>query len=317
MLCNLAASEFVLPIGSLASVSNVPTIEQLMVERRKYDVSAEAFLIRVVKVSTKPVAMFVASPVLSTSGNRSYRIDYFISSPTASRIRSASLQVPETSVVQTCTAIGHTDSAIEEWVTGVSTNVECVGVPGYPRTVYPRVIALVRFDEASQLLPPIRILHGNILEPRGDGPKLLCQLVNDRATKWGGGVARQMATRFPDAEKAFTQAFLEIPREQRLGNVLFTRATDDIMVGSMIAQQGFGRSLFPRIRYAALAQCLVELTSRALSVQESIHMPRIGTGESGGDWPTIEEMIDDTLVRAGLSVTIYDLPPKRPQLELF
>ena len=317
MLCNLVASELVLPIGSLASASDVPAIEELMVERRKYDVSAEAFLIRVVKVSTKPVAMFVASPILSSSGNRSYRIDYYISSPTASRVRPSFLMVPETSVIQRCTAIGHTDSAIEDWITSFPTSVECVGVPGYPRAVYPRVIALVRFDQASQLLPPIKITHGNILEPRGGGPKLLCQLVNDRATKWGGGVARQMATRFPDAEKAFTQAFLEIPREQRLGSVLFTRATDDIMIASMIAQQGFGRSLFPRIRYAALSECLVELTSRALEIRESVHMPRIGTGASGGDWPTIEEMVDDTLVRAGILVTIYDLPPKRPQLELF
>ena len=317
MLCNLAASEFVLPIGSLSSVSNIPTIEDLMIERRKYDVSAEAFLIRVVKVSTKPVAMFVASPILSSSGKRSYRIDYYISSPTASRLRPSSLQVPETSVIQTCTAIGHTDSSIEDWITSSPTSVECVGVPGYPRALYPRVIALVRFDQASQLLPPLRILHGNILEPRGDGPKLLCQLVNDRATKWGGGVARQMASRFPDAEQAFTQAFLEIPRERRLGRVLFTKATDDITIASVIAQQGFGRSLFPRIRYAALTRCLAELTSRALEVQESVHMPRIGAGASGGDWPTIQEMLDDTLVRAGLSVTIYDLPPKRPQLELF
>ena len=296
---------------------NVPPIEELMVERRKYDVSAEAFLIRVVKVSTKPVAMFVASPIVSSSADRSYRIDYYISSPTASQVRPSSLQVPETSVIQRCTAIGHTDSATEDWITSFPTSVECVGVPGYPRAVYPRVIALVRFDQASQLVPPLKILHGNILEPRGSGQKLLCQLVNDRATKWGGGVARQMATRFPDAEKAFSQAFLEIPREQRLGRVILSRATDDIMIASMIGQEGFGRSLFPRIRYAALSQCLVGVTSRALAVQESVHMPRIGTGASGGDWPTIEEIIDDTLVRAGLSVTIYDLPPKRPQLELF
>ncbi|OYW62135.1 MAG: hypothetical protein B7Z31_01715 [Rhodobacterales bacterium 12-65-15] len=42
MLCNLAASEFVLPIGSLPSTSKIPPIEDLMRRRREYDVSAEA-----------------------------------------------------------------------------------------------------------------------------------------------------------------------------------------------------------------------------------------------------------------------------------
>ena len=55
MLCNLAASEFVLPIGSLSSASDIPPIEDLMRQRREYDVSAEAFLIRLAKISSQPI----------------------------------------------------------------------------------------------------------------------------------------------------------------------------------------------------------------------------------------------------------------------
>ena len=317
MLCNLAASEFVLPIGSLEATSTVPSIEILMRGRREYDVSAEAFLIRVVNVSNQPVGVFFASPTLSALGDRSYRIDYYIASPTASRLKVRGSRIPTSSVIHNCTAIGHTDSAVEDWFAGSPTKMECVGIPGYPGSVYPRVAALVRFDKSILSLPPIRILHGNILEPRGHGPKLLCQLVNDRATRWGGGVARQMANRFPDAEGAFTRSFLETARGERLGNVIFSPARDDITIASMVAQQGFGRSLFPRIRYAALTQCLGAATSYALEMGASIHMPRIGTGAAGGNWKTIEELIDDSMVRAGLSVTVYDPPPRRPQLELF
>ena len=317
MLCNLAASEFVLPIGSLEAAQTVPSIEMLMRCRREYDVSAEAFLIRVVKVSNQPVGVFFASPTLSVVGDRSYRIDYYISSPTASRLRVRGARVPPDSVIHNCTAIGHTDSAVEDWFVGSPARMECVGIPGYPGSVYPRVAALVRFDQSILHLPPIRMLHGNILEPRGQGPKLLCQLVNDRATKWGGGVARQMANRFPDAESAFTRSFLETTRGERLGTVIFTEASSDITIASMIAQQGFGRSLFPRIRYAALTQCLAATASYALELGASVHMPQIGTGAAGGSWKTIEELIDDTMVRAGLSVTVYDPPPRRPQLELF
>ena len=317
MLCNLAASEFVLPIGSLTAASEVPPIEDLMHKCRDFDVSVEAFLVRLAKVSTKPIGVFFASPVITEKKIRSYRVDYYVASPTASRVRMSRVRVPDDSVIRTCTAIGHTNRATEDWIVGSATEIECVGIPGYPGSVYPRVAAFVRFGKSSESVSPIRLLHGNVLEPRGSDPKIICQMVNDRATKWGGGVARQAAKLFPEAQNDFTHSFLDIPRGERLGRVIFNRVDDGIMIASMIAQEGFGPSSFPRIRYGALEQCLVAVSSRALDKKASIHMPRIGTGAAGGDWDTIQEMLDDTMIRSGLSVTIYDLPPKRPQLELF
>lgn len=317
MLCNLAASEFVLPIGSLSAFATVPSIEDLMRSRREYDVSAEAFLTRVVKVSEVPLGLLVASPIASSRKARTYRVDYFIHSATASRLDLLHLEIPDSSVVQRCTAIGHTDYAVENWITGSPTRVECVGVPGYPGTNYPRVLALVRFDQADQPVQPLRVLHGDIFNLRGSGAKLVCQMVNDRATRWGGGVARQMARRFPEAERMFTQSFLHIPRGQRLGEVIFTEATEEMTIASMIAQEGFGRSSTPRIRYAALSQALLGVASRALTQGENVHLPKIGTGASGGDWSIILEMLHDILVADGVSVTVYELPPKRQQLELF
>jgi len=40
----------------------------------------------------------------------------------------------------------------------------------------------------------------------------------------------------------------------------------------------------------------------------SVHMPRIGAGQGGGDWAIDEDLIRSTLVENGVSVTIYDLP---------
>jgi hypothetical protein len=37
-------------------------------------------------------------------------------------------------------------------------------------------------------------------------------------------------------------------------------------------------------------------------------MPRIGTGQGGGSWNIIKELIDDALCRRGLKVNVYDLP---------
>jgi hypothetical protein len=37
-------------------------------------------------------------------------------------------------------------------------------------------------------------------------------------------------------------------------------------------------------------------------------MPRIGAGEAGGDWRIISEIIDETLCKQNIPVTVYDLP---------
>ena len=316
-LCNLAASEFVLPIGSLSSVATVPPIEELMRRRREYDVSAEAFLIRLAKISTQPIGVFFASPYEVEDAQRRYRVNYFVGSPTAPKVQISGIDIPADSIVRRCTAIGYTNHAIESWITGSPMPIECVGMPAYPGGVYPRVAGLVSFDRAQQNVKPIRTLHGDILEPQSEGQKFICQLVNDKAVMWGGGVARKVASRFPHAEASFKEQLIRLPRSERLGQVIFSQANDEITVASLIAQEGYGRSLFPRIRYAALKTCLDTVTQRAKEAGASVHMPKIGTGSAGGDWGTIEEMLDDAMVRAGLSVTVYDPPPRRIQLELF
>ncbi len=317
MLCNLAASEFVLPIGSMPAVSDIPPIESLMRQRRIYDVSAEAFLIRLAKISKKPIGIFVASPTAYEKSKRSYKINYFLSSPTAPKISLSGKAIPDESIIHRCTAIGHTDRSVEDWVTDTPTQIECVGLTAYPGSVYPRVAGLVRFDRTQENYLPIRIVHGDILEPHKEGKKIICQLVNDRAVKWGGGVAHKFAKRFPNAEGRYTEQVMQIPLNERLGQAIFSVAYDDLIIASLIGQEGFGPSLFPRIRYAALRSSLEKVAERATSIGASIHMPKIGTGAAGGDWPTIEEMLDDIMVRAGLDVTVYEIPPKRMQLELF
>lgn len=63
MLCNIAAAEFIMPVGSLEPSDQIQPIEQLMVERRAFDVSAEAFILRMVKLVAEPAAAVFASAV--------------------------------------------------------------------------------------------------------------------------------------------------------------------------------------------------------------------------------------------------------------
>jgi O-acetyl-ADP-ribose deacetylase (regulator of RNase III) len=311
MLCNIAAAEFVMPVGSLAPRDRLPTIEELMVERRKFDVSAEAFLIRVAKIAKEPVIMFCASAISHEAGLRSYRVDYTVPSKSAPPFRISGRAVPVGSVVYSCTAIGYSDRSSEKWFSDSPLVVECVGIPGYPGSRYPRVAGLVRLNPAEARQGQIKYVHGDVFEPRGPENKIICQLVNDQARFWGGGVAKSAAKKVPQAQKEFSNWIISIPRARRLGEVHFAEVSSSIFIASLIGQEGFGEASSPRIRYAALEKSFERVAEFALTRSASVHMPRIGAGQSGGSWETVEEIILDTLVTDGIPVTVYDLPPKR------
>ena len=312
VLCNLAASEFVMPIGSLSVRDEVPSLEELMIERRSFDVSAEAFLIRVVKTASEPMAMFCASPT-SSGPSRNYRIDYVVSSSSAPPLRIVGRSVPHKSVVYQCTAIGYTDRAHEEWPAQAQIGIECVGIPGYPGSSYPRVAGLMHFAMDQRTAEDIRFVHGDVLDPRDGGTRIICQLVNHQARAWGGGVARSTAKKFPTAQREFSIWLSRLSRSERLGEVHVARVNPSTYVASLVAQEGVGASPSPRIRYMALEHCLETVSAFANSNGASVHMPRIGTGESGGQWETVKELLRATLVSKNIPVTVYDLPPRRIQ----
>jgi len=310
MLCNLAAAEFVMPLGSLSPSKNLPKIEQLMANRREFDVSAEAFLMRVVKTTAEPALMFCASPIEREGHRPKYRIDYCVGSKSVPVATGAGAVIPDDSVIYGCTAIGQTDRAIESWIAGKPLAVECAGIPGFPGNRYPRIAGIVRFGSPDEQ-DAFKMVHGNVLMPVGSGPKVICQLVNDQAKLWGGGVARASAKKYPAAQQQFSKWIAQIPKKERLGRVHFSDVEGNITIASLVAQEGFGASATPRIRYAPLGQALSAVAEFAVNHNSSVHMPRIGAGQSGGAWNTVEEIIRETLIAKGVPVTVYDLPPRR------
>jgi hypothetical protein len=311
MLCNLAAAEFVMPLGSLPAREHLAKIEQLMSERRKFDVSAEAFLMRVVKTTGEPALMFCASPVEREGFRPHYRIDYSVGSKSAATVMGSGTAIPADSVVYDCTAIGQTNHSVESWMTGKALTVECVGIPGFAGATFPRVAGVVRFKETDAGHDGLHIVHGNVLAPAGGGPKVICQLVNDQARTWGGGVARSSARKYPTAQQQFSQWIVQIPRRERLGRVHFAAADRDLTIASLVAQEGYGPASSPRIRYAPLEQAFTAVAQFALDQNASVHLPRIGSGQSGGAWDIVEEIIRNTLTARGVRATVYDLPPRR------
>jgi IrrE N-terminal-like domain len=311
MLCNLAAAEFIMPVGSLPPMEELPPIEKLMEERRRFDVSTEAFLIRATKVTSDRVLMFCASPLEEGENLVGYRVDYIVTSRAWPRNTPMSVLPPKDTVLRNCTAIGYSARAEEAWANLGRVAVECVGIPPYPGARLPRVAGLIRGMRPREgQLAGLQYVHGDVLDPQGAGPKIVCQLVNDSARRWGGGVALQAGRRFPNAQKAFALWASSIPPSERLGKVFFGEVGPGLTLASLVAQKGFGPSDSPRIRYLALEECLRRVANEAIRAKATVHLPRIGLGEARGTWPLIEGLLCDEFVARGVSATVHDLPPK-------
>jgi len=106
----------------------------------------------------------------------------------------------------------------------------------------------------------------------------------------------------------FQKWVLANPNNLSLGSTHVSLLSDERIVVSMVAQHGYGPSGKPRIRYGAIMKCLERLADVAVEKSATVHMPRIGTGNAGGNWLIIQELIQDTLLRRGIQVTVYDLP---------
>ena len=93
-----------------------------------------------------------------------------------------------------------------------------------------------------------------------------------------------------------------------LGDVVFGELEEGTFVAHMVAQRGIGASSTPRLRYAALAQCLAKVREVALAQGATVHMPRIGTGHGGASWDVVRELIAEELVEKGVATTVYRKP---------
>lgn len=81
LLCDVAAAELLMPLGSFPELEDAPLeIEQLMELRRSFDVSLEALLLRVAKLTAKPMAVFTASRRDGDDAGSNFRIDYVMPS---------------------------------------------------------------------------------------------------------------------------------------------------------------------------------------------------------------------------------------------
>jgi O-acetyl-ADP-ribose deacetylase (regulator of RNase III) len=310
-LCNIAAAELLLPAGALGRVSNLrPSVDVVLELRQRYEASAEAAVLRILRLTSESALAFSChrDPV-----RERYIVEYAI--PTVGnewRLRPGSA-LPSPTAAEECTAIGFTAKKNEQWPRFGEIRVECVGVAPFPGDVYPRVVGFVRPSQeqlANELF--IEYVRGDATLTRGPDRKLLLQVVNDAAFTWGGsGFAAAVKRRWPTAQQAFTSQVASDRSKLRLGGIVTCQVEPDVTLVNLVAQRGYGPSPRPRIRYGALRDCLLRVSEMAKSLSSSVHMPRIGTGQAGGSWAVVEEMIRETLTKVGVKVLVYDVPQGR------
>jgi O-acetyl-ADP-ribose deacetylase (regulator of RNase III) len=313
-LCNIGAAELLMPAGSLHELAPEGlTLEHLLQLRAHYAVSTEAMLIRATRMSEEPTAMFCASSAERGARTGGYHLDYMIGSPAWTADIQRGLALPPTSVVRECVAIGFTATGREEW-RGIDVDVQCVGIPGYPGRLLPRVVGILRPRETTttESGPTITYVRGDATKPRGKGARIVTHIVNDATPNWGGqGFAAALRRTFPEAQQGF-RVWAASERERlKLGQTHYTQVSDEFGVFHMIAQHGYGPSEKPRIRYTALDSCLRQLGAYAADMGASVHAPRIGTGQAGGAWDVVRDMLLEHVCARGVSVTVYDPPGRR------
>lgn len=313
LLCNIAAAEILMPVGSEIDPQTPVTIDNLLRLQKEFDVSTEAISIRLAKITLEPCTIFAAARITDNESTPAYRFDY------GSPSRTSTIQIPRglqihNAILSQCTAVGYTAKGIQRDVGKFKElYLECVGIPPYPGRNYPRVIGIALHENGKAVKAlSITSLRGDALEPRGTGLRIIAQIVNDKTPNWGAGFARAVRDKYPSVQKDFKEWAALNPESFKLGNTHTFVAFNELYIVSMVAQHGYGESAKPRIRYAALRECLYQLKEIALDRGAQVHMPRIGTGYAGGNWGYILELIDEILVRNGIEVTIYTLPDYEP-----
>jgi len=305
VLCNIGAAELLMPLGSFTKLSDQPpSIDQILVTRKEFDVSVEACLIRYIKLSKSACAAFCAS---YDEEKNSYRIDYAIPSAGWECPVKTGHSLESSAVVKEANAIGYTSKGIED-IDDKQYKIECIGLAPYPGKVVPRVVGiLVPIDGSIIDKNELKEVDGDALNPRGTGAKIIAHAVPNSSATWGGrGFAASVRKKFPEVWIDYERSY-DIERAPKLGEVHISKQKNFVFA-SMVAQRGYGSSKTPRFNYEAFVSCLKQLKDYAQESNASVHMPRVGTGHGGGNWEIIKELIKDELVDKGITTFVYTLP---------
>jgi len=309
-LCDIAASEILLPYAEFAQEANaVPlNMKSLIAISNKYKASLGAVFLRFTQVVNKPCGILIGS--FETEDKKRLTVDYYKPSSTFDLKIPDGFLLPEDSLVYECINSGWTAERPESWniFHDKTYNVFAIGMPPLKKQKRQRVgvfIAPQDFDEKPER--SIYTVNGDATQPRGDGNKIIVQVVNTSGAT-GIGFGKAMSIKWP-ASKASLQDW-KGQRDFKLGESKLKKLNSSIYVFQIVAQKGVrpkyeGETI---LSYVALQKNLEELRGICKELNASVHMPMIGAGQAKGDWNIIQGIIYDELVQHEINVTVYVLP---------
>ena len=154
----------------------------------------------------------------------------------------------------------------------------------------------------------ISYLIGDATRPKIAGRKIIAHICNDKGA-WGKGFVLALSKISVEPELTYRQWFAN--RETNdfaLGSVQFAPFAPEILVANMIGQHDI-RTIngVPPIRLRAVEKALSKVCRKALRLDASVHLPRIGCGLAGGVWSRIQPLIEEQLCAFDIPVFVYDL----------
>ena len=183
----------------------------------------------------------------------------------------------------------------------------------------------------------IKYVIGDATEPQGEGNKLIIHCCND-VGGWGRGFVLALSRKWDRPEREYRawakrgwfHAPLDslcapfnpsteepyIKNEFRMGQIQVVGVDPYVYVVNMVGQRdycdlkikvGDTNLTLPPVRYGAITECLMRVAEKAKELDATVHCPRFGSALAGGEWELIATIIDSTLIRSGVEVTVYDL----------
>ncbi len=321
LLCNLIAAEILMPTESIQGHLNSDfDIDFLMELRRRWDVSTEAILRKYVTDSGRE-GVLIATSRVDGEARSIFRVDYAQNPPSISGMLGTLFHhgqiLDQPNLLNTCVAVGQTvrGTMIQG---GVRLSVQAVGVPPYPGSTLPRVLAYIQSEEEYESDRGIIHVVGDILDiDQASGPALVAHIVSDEVRQWSNwGVAGALRRAFPDAAGSFRAWTIFSPEHLRLGRVhLISRYRNHqlIEIASIVAQAGYGSSFDSRLDLEAMSVGLDVVASRAIELDATVHVPRLGAGQAGGRWDHVERLLAERLASKGVEVVVHTLPSRTPE----
>jgi hypothetical protein len=315
-LCNIAASEIQLPYAVFSNDAN--SIEEISLESlielaTKYKASLESLFIRFVEVINKPCAILICS----FRENDKLLVEYSKGSSLFNYVIPSDFIIPRGSKVYECSAPGWSARETVKWdFLDDKFDIYSIGISPMRKDKYARVGILITSNSSNVKLQErkIRVEFGDATKPRGNGVKIIAQVVNTSGGL-GMGFGKSLSKNYPKIKSAL-QEWHDNKQQFILGTSQLIEVEEDIYVYQMLAQKGlFEKNGEIPLKYSSLRNCLIDLSFECKRLNASVHMPMIGAGQAKGDWNIIQGIIYDELVNKDINVNIYMFPGKVPNLK--